>query len=365
MAKAPSKQPGKKPLNIATSAPTATALARLRELAQPTKKSPAKSKPAKSKPAKSKPAKSKPATSSAGTSPAPASAAATSPPKAPEASPKAPAKAPAAPKAPKNAPKTPKTPQKSAKAAVRATKVSPLATAPQLTLGSSVLPRVTDMLCRVPKEHVTSPILPVPQLVSEALGLFAVAKLYAERLAKIGFSDAMLQGLQLYAQALHEAQTQLESQRGKQSTPTDLKVVSQALELRSQLLLAARLTLRKDRKVMESLDAIAEGEGLADLARDLLDLALLAETYPAQLSRVGLGLDIAQKARELSRKIAAKLDSVKTPTDEHRTIEDLRNRAATVLHELMAEARLGGAYVFRKEPRIALLFTATHRHGSR
>ena len=330
MAKAPSKQPGKKPLNIATSAPTATALARLRELAQPTKKSPAKSKPAKSKPAKSKPA-----TSSAATSPAPASAAATSPPKAP------------------------------AKAAVSTTEVSPLATAPQPKPDSKVLPRVTDMLSRVPKEHVTSPILPVPQLVSEALGLFAVAKLYAERLAKIGFSDAMLQGLQLYAQALQEAQTQLESQRGKQSSPTDLKVVNQALELRSQLLLAARLTLRKDRKVMESLDAIAEGEGLADLARDLLDLALLAETYPAQLSRVGLGLDIAQKARELSRKIAAKLDSVKPPTDEHRTIEDLRNRAATVLHELMAEARLGGAYVFRKEPRIALLFTATHRHGSR
>ena len=321
MAKAPSKQPGKKPQNIATSAPTATALARLRELAQPTKKSPAKSKPAKSKPA----------TSSAATSPAPASAAAKAP----------------------------------AKAAVSTTEVSPLATAPQPKPDSKVLPRVTDMLSRVPKEHVTSPILPVPQLVSEALGLFAVAKLYAERLAKIGFSDAMLQGLQLYAQALQEAQTQLESQRGKQSTPTDLKVVNQALELRSQLLLAARLTLRKDRKVMESLDAIAEGEGLADLARDLLDLALLAETYPAQLSRVGLGLDIAQKARELSRKIAAKLDSVKPPTDEHRTIEDLRSRAATVLHELMAEARLGGAYVFRKEPRIALLFTATHRHGSR
>ena len=247
MAKAPSKQPGKKPQNIATSAPTATALARLRELAQPTKKSPAKSKPAKSKPA----------TSSAATSPAPASAAATSPPKAP------------------------------AKAAVSTTEVSPLATAPQPKPDSKVLPRVTDMLSRVPKEHVTSPILPVPQLVSEALGLFAVAKLYAERLAKIGFSDAMLQGLQLYAQALQEAQTQLESQRGKQSSPTDLKVVNQALELRSQLLLAARLTLRKDRKVMESLDAIAEGEGLADLARDLLDLALLAETYPAQLSRAG------------------------------------------------------------------------------
>ena len=54
-------------------------------------------------------------------------------------------------------------------------------------------------------------------------------------------------------------------------------------------------------------------------------------------------------------------------TEADREAEDLRNRAATVLQELMAEARLGGAYLFRKEPRLSLLFTATHlpRRGSR
>jgi hypothetical protein len=229
--------------------------------------------------------------------------------------------------------------------------------------GKSVLPRVSDMLSRVPSEHVSPPTLPVPHLISEALGLFAVAQRYADKLAKIGFSEAMLDGLHLYSRALHEAQAQLESQRGKLATQAEQKLVQQAVELRHQLVLAARLTLRKDRKVMESLDAISEGEGLNDLARDLLDLALLAETYPAQLSRVGLGLESAYKARELARKLSAKPEGTKSLPAEHRAVEELRNRAATVLHELMAEARLGGAYVFRKEPRIALLFTATHRRG--
>ncbi len=242
-----------------------------------------------------------------------------------------------------------------------------LTAAPELSPGAGVLARVAVMLSRVPAEHVVPPQQPVPHLISEALALFAVARRYADKLAKIGFSDAMLDGLHLYAQALHEAQAKLDSHRGKHSTQAEQKLFGQAFDLRNQLLLAARLVLRKDRKVLESLDAIAEGEGSADLARDLLDLALIAESYPAQLSRLGLGVDTAYKARELSRKLTVKTESVKAKTDAAREAEELRNRAATVLQELMAEARLGGAYLFRKEPRLSLLFTATHlpRRGSR
>ena len=230
-----------------------------------------------------------------------------------------------------------------------------------------MLARVSVMLSRVPAEHVVPPQQPVPHLISEALALYAVARRYADKLGKIGFSDAMLDGLHLYAQALHEAQAKLDSHRGKHSTQAEQKLFVQAFDLRNQLLLAARLVLRKDRKVLESLDAIAEGEGLTDLARDLLDLALVAESYPAQLSRLGIGVDTAYKARDLARKLTAKTESTATKTEADREAEELRNRAATVLQELMAEARLGGAYLFRKEPRLSLLFTATHlpRRGSR
>lgn len=228
-----------------------------------------------------------------------------------------------------------------------------------------VLPRVKDMLQRVPSEHVQPPLQPVPHLLSEAHALFAVAKRYADKLAKIGFSEAMLDGLSLYAQALGEAQDDLDAHRGKQYSAAELKLVNQATELRNQILLGARLALRKDRKVLESLDAIVESEGQGDLARDLQDLAIVAESYPAQLSRLGLGLESAYKARDLARKLSTRPASGKIPTSEERTREDIRDRAATVLYELMTEARLGGAYVFRKEPRVALLFTATHRPGSR
>jgi hypothetical protein len=235
-------------------------------------------------------------------------------------------------------------------------------------MGAGVLSRVAVMLARVPKEHVAAPEQPVPHLISESLALLAVARRYADKLGKIGFSDAMLDGLQLYAQALHEAQAQLDSLRGKHITQAEQKAFLQASELRTQLLLAGRLVLRKDRKALEALDAIAEGDGLADLARDLLDLALVVETYPTDLARLGLGVEAVVKARELAKKLTAKLDAQKPKTDAERAAEDLRNRAATVLQELIAEARLGGAYLFRKEPRVALLFTATHlsrRRGSR
>ncbi len=240
--------------------------------------------------------------------------------------------------------------------------------APELSTGAGVLSRVAVMLARVPKEHVAAPEQPVPHLISESLALLAVARRYADKLGKIGFSDAMLDGLQLYAQALHEAQAQLDSLRGKHITQAEQKAFLQASELRTQLLLAGRLVLRKDRKALEALDAIAEGDGLADLARDLLDLALVVETYPTDLARLGLGVEAVVKARELAKKLTAKLDAQKPKTDAERAAEDLRNRAATVLQELIAEARLGGAYLFRKEPRVALLFTATHlsrRRGSR
>ncbi|HMY56903.1 MAG TPA: hypothetical protein PK472_01535 [Pseudomonadota bacterium] len=276
------------------------------------------------------------------------------------------ATAPTAPKAPTNAPAKAK-PARTKTVAAPATEPSEHALLPTETARPKrpVLPRVKDMLLRVPSEHVLPPIQPVPHMVSEAHALFSVAKRYADKLAKIGFSQPMLDGLSLYAHALSEAQDDLDAHRGKQYAAAELALFHQASELRNQILLAARLTLRKDRKVLESLDAIVEGEGLGDLARDLLDLALIAESYPAQLSRIGLGLETAHKARELSRKISTRGAPAKVPTADERVMEDLRDRAATVLHELMTEARLGGAYVFRKEPKLALLFTATHRRGSR
>ena len=258
--------------------------------------------------------------------------------------------------------------------AKKATAVTPVGeahtptAAPELSTGAGVLSRVSAMLARVPSEHVAAPEQPVPHLISEALALQAVARRYADKLGKIGFSEAMLDGLQLYAQALHEAQAQLDLLRGKHITQAEQKTYVQASELRSQLLLGGRLVLRKDRKALEALDAIAEGDGLADLARDLLDLALVVESYAVQLERLGLGLQTAIKARELAKKLTEKLTAQKPKTDAERAAEELRNRAATVLQELIAEARLGGAYLFRKEPRVALLFTATHlprRRGSR
>ena len=264
--------------------------------------------------------------------------------------------------------------EKATAKAKKATAVTPVGeahtptAAPELSTGAGVLSRVSAMLARVPSEHIAAPEQPVPHLISEALALQAVARRYADKLGKIGFSEAMLDGLQLYAQALHEAQAQLDLLRGKHITQAEQKTYVQASELRSQLLLGGRLVLRKDRKALEALDAIAEGDGLADLARDLLDLALVVESYSVQLERLGLGLQTAIKARELAKKLTEKLNAQKPKTDAERAAEELRNRAATVLQELIAEARLGGAYLFRKEPRVALLFTATHlprRRGSR
>lgn len=284
---------------------------------------------------------------------------------------KAPAKAE---KAPAKAKKAPTKAKKATPVVATATAVTPVGdehtptAAPELSTGAGVLSRVSELLARVPSEHVAAPEQPVPHLISEALALLAVARRYADKLGKIGFSEAMLDGLQLYSQALHEAQAQLDLLRGKHITQAEQKVYLQASELRSQLLLAGRLVLRKDRKALEALDAIAEGEGLADLARDLLDLALVVESYPVQFERLSLGLQTAVKARELAKKLTVKLESQKPKTDAERAAEDRRNRAATVLQELIAEARLGGAYLFRKEPRVALLFTATHlprRRGSR
>ena len=197
--------------------------------------------------------------------------------------------------------------EKATAKAKKATAVTPVGeahtptAAPELSTGAGVLSRVSAMLARVPSEHIAAPEQPVPHLISEALALQAVARRYADKLGKIGFSEAMLDGLQLYAQALHEAQAQLDLLRGKHITQAEQKTYVQASELRSQLLLGGRLVLRKDRKALEALDAIAEGDGLADLARDLLDLALVVESYSVQLERLGLGLQTAIKAREAGR----------------------------------------------------------------
>lgn len=186
------------------------------------------------------------------------------------------------------------------------------------------------------------------------------------RLLAVGLSAAMLDTLANDIDASRAAQSEWAVVRDRSKSQGLRSLEEKGYALRQSLLQSCRWNLRHNRIALVALTGIAEGEGVADLVQDLLDLAYLIETNMAVFA--GDQSFDAQTGMQEARSVAGDLQagaSAEKLTTEQTAAKDLRDRAYTYTADRVTQIRLAGRYVFRDDPAMASKFASAYRRRQR
>jgi hypothetical protein len=182
-----------------------------------------------------------------------------------------------------------------------------------------------------------------------------------ERLLAVGIEARELDKLPVALRAAQEAQAAWMVVKGRSYSNTLVELIAQAYRERGDLLAVARFHLRSDRTKVETLGAIAEGNGLDDLIQDLFALWHLIEQNADAFAR-DRTFDAPARAQG-ARQLAERLQQ--TQTEElfdtlQRGLRDQRDRAYTLLSRLVREIRITGRYAFRGDPTMMSRFSSAY-----
>jgi len=124
---------------------------------------------------------------------------------------------------------------------------------------------------------------------------------------------------------------------------------------RSLVIRTARFLYRRDEKKLAEIDRIAEGEGLADLIRDLEELIELlcpdAGLF-AGVERVG---DVVERCTAFATALKAKSDNTSAAA-----LHQARNRAVVALDQSLAEIRATARFLYEDDPAALAPYLVTH-----
>lgn len=215
----------------------------------------------------------------------------------------------------------------------------------------------------IPTADVREPDLPMAIALQEAQDLRAAldADDTWDAVLAVGLDPALVVALPSAIAAARQAQSQWVVLRDRSKSRAQLDREQRGIALRRELSAACRWNLRELAEAQAVLDAIAQGEGIADLVQDLLDLATLVERHPPHfaLDDTFDALAQAEAARSVASEIAEGLADDRADGN-HRDAKRLRDRAFTHLDGIVTDIRAAGRYAFRDAPRRAAIFASRY-----
>jgi hypothetical protein len=217
-------------------------------------------------------------------------------------------------------------------------------------MSETQLSAVREQLLALPSEQVEAPEIPMAIVLQEAndlLTLISDDNIW-KQLAAVGAKSTDREGLQQAIQVARATQSEWAVSRDRKKSGAQQSREVRADKLRSDLVAAGRWSLRADRVAQGALDAIVEGDGVADLIQDLSDLAaLFSQKRAAFDSDTTLDLPArVEEARSLAAELAASTSHERLDADQAQAA-DLRNRAYTQLDQHVTALREAGRYAFR------------------
>ncbi len=213
-------------------------------------------------------------------------------------------------------------------------------------------------------DMIDEPRMPIAVALQEANDLailLAEDASVAAQLEAVGLDRAVIDGLRPAVGATREAQSRWVVLRDRSKPAAQKEREARGEALRSELLSAARWSLREDEVALGTLSAISEGDGLADLVQDLRDLAQLVERSRAAFAadRTFEAAASIEQARSLSDEISAGAGTAKLD-GEAASARELRDRAYTHLATLVEQLRAAGRHAYRKDDRMRKRFVSRH-----
>jgi hypothetical protein len=218
----------------------------------------------------------------------------------------------------------------------------------------------------LPAELVRRPSLPVTELLRDARSVAAAAETWRDALVARGLSEHLASDLVARADALSQAQAMwlAERSRGLKATGSTL-VLREAELLRSDVLALLALALRRSRDGLARLEALTNGEGIADLLRDLETLAHLVRDAAVALAAINEDAAALGRAIEKAHKAVHSAVS-KEAGDVLSSSKDTRDRLAVLVEDGIDEVRAFAAVAFRNDPtqdRRGAFVTVSLRHA--
>ncbi|RUT77861.1 hypothetical protein [Ancylomarina longa] len=220
----------------------------------------------------------------------------------------------------------------------------------------------------VQKEDIKYCNMPLEIFIHEAKGLHKRATIDFTVLSSIGLAQEKLDKLSTLTGALVTAQLNWEQETTERqdAIKTWKDNASDMLELHNDLLENMKFAYRNEPELMDILKGIKEGDTNADAVMDLDRLGTLGKAHPEHLQAINFDLTLCDKATTESVRMGDLLASVNGTmyVDDDKKV--IRNKAFTLVKELVDEIREYGKFAFRKDEEHARLYASKYnRHRNK
>lgn len=187
-----------------------------------------------------------------------------------------------------------------------------------------------------------------------------------QRLFDVGLAVDASAALEIALPQSRRAQSEWYTARYPRKAEEQEALEQEAADLRTEAMAACRFNLRHDRGIQGTLDRIADGEGLADLAVDCDDLPKLIEANFEAFAhdKSFKAKEVADRLRELGPLITAGTSARRADTTLD-TLGDARDRAFTVLDAIVTEIRECGRHAHRRTDQVLRFGSAYQRQNAR
>lgn len=235
---------------------------------------------------------------------------------------------------------------------------------------SDALEKVSEEAMALGADELKPPDLPVAEAIMEvqaAIDFVDDDKAARERLHKTRYKAKDHARLKQLLAALIIAQSRWNRHRTGRNDQAYIDEVERAEALRARLLRAADYNCAEDRVAAGRIDAVREGEGVADLVQDLRDLAAFLEDYKALFAQDELfdldaaQADIKERLERLGPLVSDKLQGSGADARE------LRDRVYTLFTRQVRAMRDAANYAFADAPATRAKFQSayTRRRNNR
>lgn len=219
----------------------------------------------------------------------------------------------------------------------------------------------------IPANQVKTPNVPTDKAIQEAEDLTQTALKYKTELTAVGLKESSITLLSTRASALKEAQSRWQANynTGQGAIKQWDELSPQGYALQRKLNLAFRYAYRNEPRILGRVKEIADGSGDDDMIQDLNDYSVLGKANPAPLEKTNFALTELDAAATLSENLSTLLAQANGTKDSEHDFKDIRDRAFTLVKELVDEIRACGKYVFADQPDIKKLFASQYRRKHR
>lgn len=222
-----------------------------------------------------------------------------------------------------------------------------------------------DVINAVPKEGTKYCDMPVGIYLNESENLHTRVGVDLPKLTAVGMDPELFTKLLAYTGATRTAQSNWDNLNTvREEAKLEWKAAwPEFIEFRNDLIDHMEFAYRKDEHLMQKLAKIKEGSSQADAVQDMSDLSVLGADNLAPLEAIHYDTTLVATAATKADEMATLLGAV----NGHLYIDDdtkvIRDKAFTLLKEVVDEIRSYGRFVFRKDPDHAKFYSSQYNRN--